>query len=49
MPLLIILICAVIYMAWDGDQRNRKSSKRNRDFVKSHNELYKDMPDMQIK
>lgn len=49
MPLLIILIGVVIYIVWDEDQRSRKSSKRNRKFVKDHNELYKDMPDMQIK
>ncbi len=49
MPLLLSLICIGLFIAWDEDQRNRKSSKRNRDAVKRYNELYKDMPDMQIK
>lgn len=45
----LTIIGAIIYIIWDGDQRNRLSSKRNRKVRKRLDELYKDMPDMQIK
>lgn len=49
MPVFIIIIAWIIYLIWDKYQREVPSSKRNIDFVKRYNELYKDMPDMQIK